>query len=94
MQSCESVPRDAVLVVEHDQFSSSSHPVGRLCHESAAALRAALAEVERLRAEVERLSQILGRIVEGDGDSTLTIRAGKDAFAAAKEYLMRERAGD
>lgn len=36
----ESVPRDAVLVVEHDQFSSSSHPVGRLCHEAAAALRA------------------------------------------------------
>lgn len=37
----ERVPRDAVLVVEHDQFSSSSHPVGRLCHEAAAALRAA-----------------------------------------------------
>lgn len=55
---------------------------------------AALAEVERLRAEVERLSQILGRIVEGDGDSTLTIRADKAAFAAAKEYLMRQRAGD
>lgn len=40
----ERVPRDAVLVVEHDQFSSSSHPVGRLCHEAADALRAALAE--------------------------------------------------
>src|SRR5690606_21284670 len=37
----ERVPRDAVLVVEHDQFSSSSHPVGRLCHEAAAALEAA-----------------------------------------------------
>ena len=50
----ENVPRDTVLVVEHDQFSSSSHPVGRLCHEAAAALRAGLAEVEKLRAEVER----------------------------------------
>lgn len=83
----ERVPRDAVLVVEHDQFSSSSHPVGRLCHEAAAALRAALAEVERLRAEVERLNQILGRIVDGDGDSTLTIHTDADAFAAVREYL-------
>ena len=67
----ERVPRDAVLVVEHDQFSSSSHPVGRVCHEVAAALIAACdpgtiralleerdglaAENEALRAEVERL---------------------------------------
>ena len=36
----ERVPQDARVVVEHDQFSSSSHPVGRLCHEAAAALRA------------------------------------------------------
>jgi hypothetical protein len=35
----EDVPRDTVLVVEHDQFSSSFHPVGRLCHEAAAELR-------------------------------------------------------
>ena len=40
----ERVPQDARVVIEHDQFSSSSHPVGRLCHEAAAALRAALAE--------------------------------------------------
>ena len=45
------------------------------------------AEIEALRAEVDRLNRILGRIVEGDGDSTLTIRAGTDAFAAAREYL-------
>jgi hypothetical protein len=51
----------------------------------------ARAEVEALRAEVERLNRILGRIVEGDGDSTLTIRAGTDAFAAAREYLMRDQ---
>lgn len=64
----ESVPRDAVLVFEHDQFSSSLHPVGRLCHEAAAELRhlhaeneALLAEVERLRAEVERLAMALRR---------------------------------
>ena len=35
------------------------------------------AEVEALRAEVERLHRIPGRIVGGDGDSTLTIRAGE-----------------
>ena len=40
----ERIPQDARLVVEHDQFSSSLHPVGRLCREAAAALRAALAE--------------------------------------------------
>jgi hypothetical protein len=40
----ERIPQDARLVVEHDQFSSSFHPVGRLCHDAAAALRAALAE--------------------------------------------------
>ena len=43
----ENVPRDTVLVVEHDQFSSSSHPVGRLCHEAAAELRRLHAESER-----------------------------------------------
>ena len=40
----ERIPQGARLVVEHDQFSSSSHPVGRLCHEAAAAIRAALAQ--------------------------------------------------
>jgi hypothetical protein len=49
----------------------------------------ALREIERLRAEAERLNRILGRIVEGDADSTTTIRAGIDAFAAAREYLLR-----
>jgi len=43
----ERVSQDARVVVEHDQFSSTSHPVGRLCHEAAAALRAALAEPEQ-----------------------------------------------
>lgn len=54
--------------------------------------RDAIDEIEALRAEVERLNRILGRIVEGDGDSTTTIRAGTDAFAAAREYLRRNRA--
>ena len=40
----ERIPQDARLVVEHDEFSSSSYPVGRLCREAATALRAALAE--------------------------------------------------
>lgn len=48
-------------------------------------------EVEALRAEVGRLNRILGRIVEGDGDSTLVIRVGADAFAAAREYLLRDK---
>lgn len=52
-----------------------------------------LAERSALAAENERLHRILGRIVEGDGDSTTTIRAGTDAFAAAKEYLLRDQGG-
>jgi hypothetical protein len=40
---------------------------------------------------VERLSRILSRIIDWDGDTTIWIRAGADAFAAAKEYLLRER---
>lgn len=51
------------------------------------ALEATQAEVEALRAEAERLDRLLGRIVEGDGDPTLVIRVGPDAFAAAREYL-------
>jgi hypothetical protein len=49
------------------------------------------AEIEALRAEVERLNRILGRIVEGDGDSTTKILFGTDAFAAAREYLLRDQ---
>lgn len=52
---------------------------------------AAARDIKALRAEVERLNRILGRIVEGDGDSTTTIRAGTDAFAAAREYLLRDQ---
>jgi hypothetical protein len=51
IESLERVPQDARVVVEHDQFSSSSHPVGRLCHEAAAELRRLHAEVERLRTD-------------------------------------------
>ena len=43
----ERVPADARVVYEHDQFHSQSIPVGRLCHEAATALRAALAEPEQ-----------------------------------------------
>lgn len=53
----------------------------------AVTVEAGVQAIDALRAEVERLNRILGRIVEGDGDSTLTIRAGTDAFAAAREYL-------
>ena len=38
------VPADARLVYEHDALHHSFFPVGRLCQEAAAALRAALAE--------------------------------------------------
>lgn len=55
-------------------------------------IRELLAERDALAAEVERLNQILGRIVACDGDSAVTIRAGTDAFAAAREYLRRNRA--
>lgn len=49
--------------------------------------RCSLEDFERLRAEVERLNRILGRIVEWRGESTTRIRTDTDAFAAAAEYL-------
>lgn len=87
----ESVPRDAVLVVEHDQFSSSSYPVGRLCHEAAAALRAVLAEVERLRAEVERLSEALRELVAVFSESGMY---DEEVFAKARAALAEENSND
>ena len=60
--------------------------------ESIKAAQTIVLERGALRAEVERLNRILEHIVEGDGDSTVTIRAGADAFAAAREYLRRNRA--
>ena len=39
----ESVPADAVMVYEHDQFHSQNIPVGRLCREAATALRQQIA---------------------------------------------------
>ena len=64
----EGVPRDTVLVVEHDQFSSSSHPVGRLCHEAAAELRRLHAESERdealLRQALEALEELQYAVVD------------------------------
>jgi hypothetical protein len=43
----EAVPKDARFVQEED-FSSTYHPVGRLCHEAATMLRQQQAEIERL----------------------------------------------
>ena len=54
-------------------------------------IRELLAERDALATEVERLNRILGRIVACDGDSNLTIHAGADAFAAAREYLLRDQ---
>jgi hypothetical protein len=57
----EGVPRDTVLVVEHGQFNSSFHPVGRLCHEAAAELRRVHAQAAQdedlLRQALEALSR-------------------------------------
>lgn len=53
----EGVPRDAVLVVEHDQFSSSFHTVGRLCREAAAELR-------RLHAQAAQDEALLRQALE------------------------------
>ncbi|NBW38855.1 MAG: hypothetical protein EBR30_28340 [Cytophagia bacterium] len=66
----EQVPHDARVVVEHDQFSSSSHPVGRLCHEAAAALRARLAQPEMNQwhgLTDEEVSDVIDGVLEGGG---------------------------
>lgn len=64
----ERVPQDARLVVEHDKFSSSSYPVGKLCHDAAAALRAALAEPQE-PAQQEPVAEV--RLMRTGGNAGL-----------------------
>lgn len=85
----ENVPRDTVLVVEHDQFSSSFHPVGRLCHEAAAELRRLHAQYAQdealLRQALEALEQIACDLpweltgLQADTITALRLRLGKGA---------------
>lgn len=51
----ERVPADARMVYEHDQFHSENIPVGRLCHEAAAALRAAIEQGEKQNERIASL---------------------------------------
>ena len=81
----ERVPQDARVVVEHDQFSSSSHPVGRLCHEAAAELR-------RLHAQAAQDEALLRQALEALEVSTRFVYADmrpqcEDAIAALRERL-------
>ena len=78
----ERVPRDAVLVVEHDQFGSSSHPVGRLCHEAAATLIAAC--------DPDTIRELLD---ERDGLAAALETAREDAerWRAAERRLVSKR---
>ena len=81
----ERVPQDARVVVEHDQFSSSSHPVGRLCHEAAAELR-------RLHAQAAQDEALLRQALEALEISTRFVYADmrpqcEDAIAALRERL-------
>jgi hypothetical protein len=43
----EAVPVDARLSVDDGPYSTTYHPVGRLCHEAAVILRQAIAEAEK-----------------------------------------------
>ena len=95
----ERVPRDAVLVVEHDQFSSSSYPVGRLCHEAAAALRARAsthaddcwswvpAHYECAVREIERDEALLRQALEALERGAWDTLSGRNAAAAIRERL-------
>lgn len=97
----ESVPRDAVLVVEHDQFSSSFSPVGRLCHEAAAELRRLHAQAAQdealLRQALEALEssdwymeQLELIVYSRDDTGTHDARAKVQSTIAA----LRERLGE
>jgi hypothetical protein len=83
--------RTACMIVHRGQALACSDAVRAAYFDESRRADKLWGEVVRLRAEVERLNRILGRIVEGDGDSNLTIRAGTDAFAAAREYLLRDQ---
>lgn len=81
----ERVPRDAVLVVEHDQFSSSSHPVGRLCHEAADALEAAREDARVLRRGNERLAEALREVADDLDDARIVVAQARAALAHGGE---------
>jgi len=52
VEMLEGVPKDARFVQEKE-FSSTYHPVGRLCHEAATMLRQQQAEIEGLKKQLE-----------------------------------------
>jgi hypothetical protein len=85
----ENVPRDTVLVVEHDLFNSSFHPVGRLCHEAATELRRLHAEVDALRAEVEQLRSADDEVVFIDG-----VGASRSSVKSCRDGVQWIRVGD
>lgn len=50
----DAVPGDARVIVE-EEFASTAHPVGRLCHDAAAELRRLHEENSRLRQAIEHI---------------------------------------
>ena len=96
----EGVPRDTVLVVEHDQFSSSFHPVGRLCHEAAAELRRLHVQAVQDEALMRQALEVLSRAHQTAMEQTLRARVPEcSAFAGVAQDLdfvvaaLRERLG-
>ena len=94
----ERVPQDARVVVEHDQFSSSSHPVGRLCHEAAAELRRLHAQAAQDEALLRQALEALERAHRTAMEQTLKARIPECAeFAGIAQDLdfvvaaLRER---
>ena len=79
---------DTIICDLRDRPSGDAHLIAACDPDT---IRELLDERDALATEVERLNRILGRIVACDGDSNLTIHAGADAFAAAREYLLRDQ---
>ena len=83
----ERVPQDARVVVEHDQFSSSSHPVGRLCHEAAAELRRLHAQAAQDEALLRQALDALEQIARDLPWELTGLQA--DTIAALRERLSK-----
>lgn len=63
----KSVPIDARLGIDHDEFSSSFHPIGKHCHKAAAELR-------RLHEVNQGLIEVL-KIIADAADSQHSVKA-------------------
>ena len=78
----ESVPKDARMIYEHNEFHSQNIPVGVLCHRAANALRDRLAQPDR---------EWVGLTDEEENDIYIKNLTTAKNFVRAAEAKLKEK---